>query len=68
MSYISPLSAELVGSLDLARRVREGCGGSPLPPVDTWPVKLLDAARVMNVESIKEHNARIEAEADEREG
>ena len=52
--------------LELARQVREATDESPLPPVKQWPVTLIDAARIIAVEDIKEHNARLEAEEDER--
>jgi hypothetical protein len=67
VSYISADSAELAGSLELARQVREATGESPLPPVNRWPARLIDAARLVSIERIKEHNACGEAEAQERE-
>lgn len=60
-------STELAASLMLARQVREATGENPLPSVKLWPVRLIDAARLLHVEQIKEHNARIEAEDGERE-
>jgi hypothetical protein len=66
VSYMSPENAEIVASLELARQVREATDESPLPPVKQWPVTLIDAARIIAVENIKDHNARIEAEEDER--
>jgi len=67
VSYISSLSAELAGSIDIMNQVREATGENPLPPVIEWPVRLLDASRLVNVERIKEHNSRLEAEHEERE-
>ena len=67
VSYVSPAVAELAGALEMARRAREATGENPLPPVKRWPVRLLDAARLIHIEGIREHNARIEAEARERE-
>jgi hypothetical protein len=67
VSYITARSSELVGSLEIARQVREATGESPLPPVTEWPVRLIDAARLVNVEGIKEHNACLEVEHHERE-
>lgn len=67
VSYISPWAAELVGSLEVARQVREAIGENPLPPANRWPVRLLDAARLVNVESIKEEGARNLKEFEERD-
>lgn len=68
VSHISPWAAEVVASLALNTQVRDATGESPLPSVKLWPAKFVDAARICEVERIKEHNARIEAEASEREG
>jgi len=68
VSFLSPLSVEVVSSLETARQLREATGENPLPPVRSWPVRLLDAQRLIHIEGIKTHNARIEAEQSEREG
>ena len=67
VSYMSDESVELAASLVLARQVREATGENPLPPVPQWPVRLIDAARLIHIEGIKVHNACFEAEQSERE-
>jgi hypothetical protein len=66
VSYISGWAAEVVSSLELSRQVREATGENPLPPVHLWPVRLIDVARIISIEKIKESNARFEAEQAER--
>ena len=65
---MAPESTELAASIEAARQIREATGENPWPPVNTWPVRLLDSTRLISIESIKIHNARAEAEAHEREG
>lgn len=67
VSYVSAWAAELAGSLEVMRQVREATGENPLPSVNRWPVRLLDAARLVNIERIKENNARMEMEHEERD-
>ena len=66
VSFISPDSAELVASIQLVSNVREATGENPLPPVKTWPVTLIDAARIVRTEGIKENNECFKAEQSER--
>lgn len=66
-SFIDPTSAELVASIQLASNVREATGEHPLPPVNMWPVRLIDIARIVHTEGIKQNNSCFKAEQSERE-
>ena len=65
-SSISPWAMDMVHTIESARQEREATGENSLPPVRTWPVRLLDAATLIWRESNRIDIARHEAQKHER--
>ncbi len=67
VSYIGPEARRIVEIFMRGKLIHGACGASLFGPDQSrWPVWAADAAAIVEQESIREHNARIEYENSQR--